>query len=87
MRRRARSRRRSFEGLSLSTTARPFVTEIEIGDGFVDFDRALRDPSDPSRLAPEYDSGDAVHPSSAGYRWMAEEVDLSALEGPECATR
>ena len=56
-----------------------------IGEGYVDFDRALRDPSDPTRLAPKYDSGDGLHPSSTGYRRMAQEVDLSALEGPECS--
>jgi len=62
-----------------------YIRSSGIGDGFVDFDAALRDTSEPSRLAPEYDGGDALHPSSAGYRRMAEEVDLSALKGPECA--
>lgn len=64
-----------------------YIRTSGIGDGVVDFDQALRDPSDPSRLAPEYDSGDGLHPSSAGYQRMAEEVDLSALAGPECRRR
>ena len=64
-----------------------YIRTSGIGDGVVDFDQALRDPSDSSRLAPEYDSGDGLHPSSAGYQRMAEEVDLSALEGPECGRR
>ena len=32
-------------------------------DAVVDFDRALRDPDEPSKLAPTYDSGDHLHPS------------------------
>ena len=48
-------------------------------DGVFDFDRALRDPEEPDRLLPKYDVGDALHPSDAGYRAMAEAVDLSAL--------
>jgi len=51
----------------------------------VDFDAAVRDPADPSRLQPEYDSGDHLHPNSAGYRAMADAVDLSALRGTPCA--
>jgi lysophospholipase L1-like esterase len=61
-----------------------YIRESGIGDGVVDFDRALRDPEHPTRLLPLYDSGDHLHPSSAGYRRMAEEVDLSPLKGPRC---
>jgi lysophospholipase L1-like esterase len=48
-------------------------------DGVVDFDKALRDPADPPRLARAYDSGDHLHPSDAGYKAMAAAVDLSLL--------
>ncbi len=48
-------------------------------DAVVDFDRALVDPADPDALRPEYDSGDRLHPNDAGYRAMAEAVDLSVL--------
>lgn len=43
-------------------------------DAVIDFDAALRDPADPSRLAAAYDSGDHLHPSLAGYRRLAEVV-------------
>jgi lysophospholipase L1-like esterase len=46
-------------------------------DGVVDFDKATRDPSDPKKLLPAYDSCDHLHPSDAGYRAMAESIDLS----------
>ena len=46
-------------------------------DGVVDFDRATRDPSDPKKLLAAYDSCDHLHPSDAGYKAMAEAIDLS----------
>ena len=48
-------------------------------DGVVDFDAALRDPYDPQRMRPAYDSGDHLHPSDAGYAAMGNAVDLSML--------
>ncbi|WP_039636128.1 SGNH/GDSL hydrolase family protein [Streptomyces sp. 769] len=48
-------------------------------DEVVDFDRALRDPAHPLRLLPAYDSGDHLHPSDAGYRAMADAVDVDQL--------
>ena len=48
-------------------------------DAVIDFDAVLRDPEDPSRLRPEYDSGDHLHPNDVGYRAMAEAVDLEVL--------
>ncbi|MGB2714028.1 MAG: SGNH/GDSL hydrolase family protein [Vicinamibacterales bacterium] len=46
-------------------------------DAVIDFDQVLRDPSHPSRLLPEYDSGDHVHPNDIGYQVMADAIDLS----------
>lgn len=54
------------------------------GVAVADFDRALRDPSDPSRLARRYDSGDGVHPSPRGYAALARAVPLGALKLPSC---
>ncbi len=48
-------------------------------DAVIDFDEALRDPADPLRMLPAYDSGDHLHPNDAGYRAMAAAVDLSLL--------
>jgi len=52
--------------------------------GVVDFDAALRDPVDPTRLRAAYDSGDHVHPSAAGYRAMADAVPLRSVSVPDC---
>ncbi|SEP71234.1 Lysophospholipase L1 [Lentzea xinjiangensis] len=37
----------------------------------IDFDAALRDPADPLRLRPEFDSGDHLHPNAAAFGAMA----------------
>jgi lysophospholipase L1-like esterase len=54
-------------------------------DGVADFDRVLRDPADPARLDPALDSGDHLHPGDAGYRRMADAIDLHALLGEAAA--
>ena len=45
-------------------------------DGVVDFDRIMADPAHPDHLRPDYDSGDHLHPSPAGYRAMADAIPL-----------
>lgn len=47
-------------------------------DGVVDFDAAVRDPSRPARLLPDYDA-DGVHLTDEGYNAMANAVNLSML--------
>jgi lysophospholipase L1-like esterase len=48
-------------------------------DGVVDFDAKVRDPADPLRLNPAYDSGDHLHPDDAGYQAMADAISLQML--------
>jgi lysophospholipase L1-like esterase len=43
----------------------------------IDFDAALRDPANPSRLRGDADSGDHLHPNENGYRLMADAIDLA----------
>lgn len=50
-------------------------------DAVVDFDAMMRDPVHPERLRKEFDSGDGLHPSPAGYRYMGEAVPLSLFTG------
>ena len=49
-------------------------------DAVIDFDAAIRDPDHPRRILPAYDPGDAIHGNDAGYRAMAEAVDLALFE-------
>ena len=49
-------------------------------DAVLDFDRTIRDPADPTRLRPAYDSGDHLHPNDAGYQAMVDAIDLSVFQ-------
>ncbi len=46
-------------------------------DAVIDFDKAVRDPRNPAAIRPDYDSGDNLHPNDAGYKAMADAIDLS----------
>lgn len=48
-------------------------------DGFIDFEKAVRDPQNPDRMLAKYDGGDHLHPGDAGYQAMGEAVDLKLL--------
>lgn len=48
-------------------------------DGVVDADLVLRDPSQPTRLLPAYDSGDHLHPNTLGGQAVANSIDLRLL--------
>jgi lysophospholipase L1-like esterase len=45
-------------------------------DATIDLDRAVADKADPLTMAAAYDSGDHLHPKDAGYKAMAEAIDL-----------
>jgi lysophospholipase L1-like esterase len=55
-------------------------------DGVIDFDRALRDPSHPTRVLPAYDSGDHLHPNELGMQAMAKAIPLQLFH-PTAAPR
>ena len=57
-----------------------FIRTTDLIDGCIDFDKALRDSSKPDWFLPEYDSGDHLHPSPAGYRRMAMEIPEALLK-------
>ena len=48
-------------------------------NGVINFAKVMRDPADPLRLNPAYDSGDHLHPNDAGYQAMANAINLSML--------
>jgi len=52
-------------------------------DAVADFDAATRDPRQPTRLRPDFDSGDHIHPNDAGNAAMANAIDTTifAREG------
>ena len=54
-------------------------------DAVIDFDAVTRDPERPSRLSAAVDGGDHLHPSAAGYRIMADAIDLALFTAPASA--
>ncbi|WP_128428770.1 SGNH/GDSL hydrolase family protein [Streptomyces cyaneus] len=78
-----------FQGHRGYTDARENVrqqinAEIRAGrvfDAVADFDQAVRDPYNPRKFRPDYDSGDHLHPSDKGYERMADSFDLQDLKG------
>lgn len=58
-------------------TINDFIRNSGAFDGVLDFDLAIRDPADPTRMLPAYDSGDHLHPNDLGYEAMAYSINLS----------
>lgn len=58
-----------------------------IFDAVVDFDAVLRDPARPQRMRAEFDSGDHLHPGDAGYRKMADAIDIDAIVARDLKAR
>ena len=48
-------------------------------DGVIDFDAVVRKPDKPSEIQTAFDSGDHLHPNDAGYKAMADSIDLAVL--------
>ena len=54
-------------------------------DAVVDFDAAVRDPADPTKVRAEFDPGDHLHPNDKGYQALADAVDLAIFSGKRAA--
>ncbi|MFC5460648.1 SGNH/GDSL hydrolase family protein [Massilia niabensis] len=74
-----------FEGFVYYTAAREAVRRAANNwirasgefDALFDVEAVLRDPANPVRIMPAYDSGDHLHPNDAGYQAMANAVPLA----------
>lgn len=66
----------SPEGETMRRAVNRFVLTSGTFDAVIDFDKASRDPAKPDRLLPVFDSGDHLHPNDAGYKSMADSIDL-----------
>lgn len=52
-------------------TVNDWIRKAEVFDGVIDFDKAMRDPSDPQALRKDLQE-DWLHPNAAGYKVMGE---------------
>jgi lysophospholipase L1-like esterase len=65
------------KGEQIRQAVNQWILTSGVFDGVVDFDKATRDPGNPLMFAPQFDSGDHLHPKDAGYAAMADSIDLS----------
>jgi len=65
------------EGEQKRTALNEWIRTSRVYDGVIDFDAATRDPQHPTRFLAAYNSGDDLHPNDAGYKAMAEAIDLA----------
>jgi lysophospholipase L1-like esterase len=65
------------KGEQIREAVNQWILTSGVFDGTIDFDKATRDPANPQMFAPQYDSGDHLHPKDAGYAAMAGSIDLS----------
>lgn len=63
-------------GEAMRQTINHWIRTTHQLDGFIDFDKVIRDPARPAVFLPAYDSGDHLHPNDTGYKAMADSIDL-----------
>ena len=66
----------TLEGELKRQALNEWIRTSDAYDAVIDFDAVLRDPAEPTKLRPEFDSGDHLHPNDAGYEAMADSVDV-----------
>ncbi|CAN5418279.1 SGNH/GDSL hydrolase family protein [soil metagenome] len=70
----------SAKGETLRQAANAWIRTSGAFDAVIDFDAIVRDPASPARLRADYQSGDWLHPSDAGYAAMAEAIPLDVCD-------
>lgn len=67
------------EGELVRQAVNAFIRNGGEFDGVIDFEKAVQDPANPSRILPEF-TEDNLHPNDAGYAAMAQIVDLDLFD-------
>jgi lysophospholipase L1-like esterase len=71
----------SSDGEAKRQAVNHWIRTSKAYDAVIDFDKAIRDPENLVAMRAAYDSGDHLHPNDAGYRAMADAIDLSLFRG------
>jgi lysophospholipase L1-like esterase len=66
----------SDKGEQIREAVNNWMRTSGVFDGVVDFDKITQDPANPTHFNPAYDCGDHLHPNDAGYKAMADGIDL-----------
>ena len=64
------------EGNAVRQAINDWIRTSKEFDGVLDFDAAFRDPAKPTQMKDAFQSGDHLHGSDAGYRAVADSIDL-----------
>lgn len=71
----------SSDGEAIRQEVNQWIRTSGAFDGVFDFDLAVRDPNHPSQFREDLQSGDHLHPSTAGYKAMADAIEAAVLNG------
>ena len=74
-----------FEGANSFTPEREakrqalnqWIRTSRMYDAVIDFEAAVRDPAQPTKIRAMFDPGDHLHMNPAGYKAMADTIDLA----------
>ncbi len=75
------------EGEAKRQAINQWIRTSKAYDAVIDFDVATRDPANPTRYLSLYDSGDHLHPNDAGYKAMADAIDLTLFKAAPLSAR
>ncbi len=64
-----------------------FIRTSGAFDAVFDFEKVTQDPANPKQILPAFNITDHLHPNDAGYKAMADSIDLSIFAGKSEKTR
>jgi lysophospholipase L1-like esterase len=67
------------ENIATQQAVNKWIRESGTYDAVIDFEKVVQDPANPLRIRANL-TGDYVHPNTAGYKAMADSVDLKLFE-------
>jgi lysophospholipase L1-like esterase len=72
----------SDAGEAIREAENNFIRTSGAFDAVVDFDKVTSDPANPKQILASYNITDHLHPNDAGYKAMADSIDLSIFAKP-----
>lgn len=67
----------SEKGEAIRQAVNQWIRSSGAFDALVDFDSVVRDPKNPKQIRAEFNISDHLHPNDAGYKAMADAIDLA----------
>jgi lysophospholipase L1-like esterase len=71
----------SDKGEEIRTAYNTWIRTGGAFDAVADFDKAVQDPANPKQIKADYNIMDHLHPNDAGYKAMADSINLSIFTG------